>query len=452
MPRSKKQNLNKDKPPILSRRRISFQAVKGTKDILPEEQPYWDFVRDTVRKIALEYSFGRIDTPIIEDTNIFVRGVGSKTDIVEKEMFTFKDRGGNSISLRPENTAGIVRAYIENGLANKPQPLKLYYLGSMFRYDQPQKGRFREFHQFGFEILGAASPASDAQMILVASNILKALGLSHFSIKINSVGCTLCRPAYKETLVNYYQGQTSRLCTHCKRRLKTNPLRLLDCKEEKCQRLANNAPALIDSLCEECHDHLKEVLEQLDELQIVYSLSARLVRGLDYYTKTVFEIWPEKTKGQEEGSQIALGGGGRYDNLVKDLGGEATPAVGFSCGIERVIMQMTESKIEPPSLRKIHVFLAQLGELARRKALVLFENFRQNGIIVSESFSRGSLKSQLKVADRLGVKLTLILGQKEALEGTILLRDMETGVQELINRDKIVGEVKKRLEKMRRKI
>lgn len=450
MPRFKKQNLSEDEP-LPSRRRVLFRTVKGTKDILPEDQPYWDFMRDTVRKIAFEYGFSRIDTPIIEDTNIFVRGVGSGTDIVEKEMFTFKDKGGDSISLRPENTAGIVRAYIENGLVNKPQPLKLYYLGPMFRYDQPQKGRFREFHQFGFEILGSASPTSDAQMILVASNILKALGLSRFNIKINSVGCAVCRPAYKETLLSYYQGQTSRLCTHCKRRLKTNPLRLLDCKEEKCQRLANNAPALIDSLCEECHDHLKEVLEQLDELEIAYSLTSKLVRGLDYYTKTVFEIWPGNADGQEEGKQIALGGGGRYDNLVEDLGGELTPAVGFSCGMERIIMQLMESKIEPPRQRKIHVFLAQLGELAKRRALVLFEEFRQNGITVSESFSRGSLKSQLKVADRLGVKVTLILGQKEALEKTILLRDMETGVQELINRDKIVSEVKKRLAKMRKK-
>ncbi len=447
MPRPKKQQKTGQPAP---RRKTSLQTIKGTQDILPDEQPYWDFVRDTVRRIAYEYGFGRIDTPILENAAVFERGVGKQTDIVEKEMFVFKDKSGDAIALRPENTAGIVRAYIEHGLANKPQPLKLFYFGPMFRYDQPQAGRYRQFHQFGFEILGSASPASDAQMILAVNNILIALGLNNFSIKVNSVGCASCRPRYRENLISYYEGQTSRLCPHCKKRLKSNPLRLLDCKEEKCQRLANNAPVLLDSLCDSCHDHLKEVLEHLDELEIVYNLNPRLVRGLDYYTKTVFEIWPGKGK-EEGGGQSALGGGGRYDNLISELGGEETPAVGFSCGVERILAQLSEKKVAPPSLGKINVFLAQLGELGRRKALVLFEEFRQAGIILAESFSRGSLKSQLKVADRLDVKITLILGQKEALEGTILLRDMETGVQELVRQEKIIQEVKRRLEKEKRK-
>lgn len=444
----------KDEAEITRVRKPRFRIVKGMKDILPEEQPYWELLRDTVKKFAFEYGFRRIDTPILEDTNVFVRSVGRGTDIVDKEMFSFKDKGGDGLSLRPENTAGICRAYVEHGMVNKPQPVKLYYFAPMFRYDQPQTGRQRQFYQFGFEILGSSSPSSDAQMILVAANILKALGLKDLKIQVNSVGCASCQPDFKDTLINYYQGQVSRLCPNCKKRLKTNPLRLLDCKEEKCQRLANNAPALIDSLCSECHDHLKGVLEHLDELDIPYNLNSKLVRGLDYYTKTVFEIWPNDKSTVEGLAQFALGGGGRYDNLISELGGselggEPSGAVGFSCGVERVINRMVESNIKPPATRRPAVFLAQLGELARRRVLVIFEELRQNGILVAESFSRGSLKSQLKVADRLGVKLTLILGQKEALEETILFRDMETGVQELVSRDKILIEVKKRIAKMK---
>lgn len=447
MPRRKQISTPKFQSEV---RQIALQAVKGTHDILPPEQPYWDLVRDTVRKIALSYGFSRIDTPIIEDVNVFARGVGQGTDIVEKEMFTFKDKGGDLICLRPENTASIVRAYIEHGLANQPQPIKLYYLGPMFRYDQPQAGRLRQFYQFGFEILVSSSPASDAQMIFIAHNILNSLGLQDLNIQINSIGCPSCRPLYQETLVSFYKSQISHLCFDCRRRLKTNPLRILDCKEEKCQRLANQAPTLIDSLCEQCHNHFKQVLEHLDALEIVYNLNPKLVRGLDYYTHTVFEIWPGKTAKGGSKSQSALVGGGRYNHLVENLGGEATSAVGFSAGIERIILNLLEGGIKPPPVPSPQVFLAQLGELAKRKAVVLFEELREKGILVAESFSRDSLKSQLKVANRLGVKITLILGQKEALEGTILIRDMETGVQELVNLEKVVTEVKKRLSKIKK--
>lgn len=444
MPR-KKQSASPDAA-VPRKRRIFLQAIKGTKDILPDEQPYWDFVRDHVREMAAAYGFARIDTPLIEKTNIFVRGVGAGTDIVEKEMFTFRDKGGENISLRPENTAGVVRAYIENGMARRPQPVKLYYLGPMFRYDQPQAGRQRQFYQFGFETIGSNSPTSDAQMILLTMSLLKVLGLEHLSLQINSVGCPLCRPKYIQTLTNHYRGQAARLCADCKRRLRGNPLRLLDCKEEKCQRLANQAPALIDSLCEDCHDHFKSLLEHLDELEITYNLNPKLVRGLDYYTKTVFEIWPGNVRGAAA-AQIALGGGGRYDRLVEELGGRPTPAVGVSCGVERVIMRMVEQEVKLPVISRPHVFLAQLGELAKRKALVLFEALRQKGIVVAESFARDSLKSQLKVAGRLKVNIALILGQKEALSETILIRDMETGVQELVDLKKVAEEVKRRLAK-----
>ena len=423
-----------------------FRAPKGMPDILPKDQIWWEKILEVGKEVSSLYDFSFIETPLLESAGLFEASLGANSDVVEKQMFMLNSKGGQRLVLRPEATASICRAYLEHHLGYYAHPLKVFYFGPMFRYDQPQAGRYRQFHQFGFEILGSASPASDAQMILAVNNILIALGLNNFSIKVNSVGCASCRPRYRENLISYYEGQTSRLCPHCKKRLKSNPLRLLDCKEEKCQRLANNAPVLLDSLCDSCHDHLKEVLEHLDELEIVYNLNPRLVRGLDYYTKTVFEIWPGKGK-EEGGGQSALGGGGRYDNLISELGGEETPAVGFSCGVERILAQLSEKKVAPPSLGKINVFLAQLGELGRRKALVLFEEFRQAGIILAESFSRGSLKSQLKVADRLDVKITLILGQKEALEGTILLRDMETGVQELVRQEKIIQEVKRRLEK-----
>jgi len=446
----KKQTATKDETSV-RRRRSSFQTVKGTKDILPDEQPYWDLIRDAVRDLASSYNFGRIDTPIIESSSLFVRGVGSGTDIVDKEMFRFRDKSEGNIALRPENTAGAARAYIEHGLVKKPQPVQLYYFGPMFRYDQPQAGRQRQFHQFGFEVLGSASPASDAQMILMPTVLLKGLGLSDLTVQINSVGCKSCRTEYKQSLLNYYRGQTSKLCADCKRRLRKNPLRLLDCKEEKCQRLSNQAPVLIDSLCKECHDHFKEVLEHLDELEIPYNFNPKLVRGLDYYTKTVFEIWPAKIKKGASLKQATLAGGGRYDDLVEELGGELTPAVGVSCGVERIILKLIETGIEPPASSAPQVFLAQLGELSKRKALGFFEELRQKNILVTSSFSKNSLGSQLRLADRLKVKIALILGQKEALEGTILVRDMATGVQELVDIEKVGEEIKKRLKKIGKK-
>ncbi len=449
MPR-KKQTKAKIQEPV-RRRRSSFKTVKGTKDILPDEQPCWDLVRGAVRDLARSYNFSRIDTPIIEDANLFVRGVGLGTDIVDKEMFSLRGRGGGAIALRPENTAGVARAYVEHGLARNPQPVKLYYFGPMFRYDQPQAGRQRQFYQFGFEVLGSASPASDAQMVLITIVLLKDLGLSDVTVQINSVGCANCCADYKQNLVSYYQGQTSKLCADCKRRLRANPLRLLDCKEEKCQRLSNQAPVLIDSLCKECHNHFKEVLEHLDQLEIPYNFNPKLVRGLDYYTKTVFEIWPSNIKKGAGSRQAALAGGGRYDDLIEELGGEPTPAVGVSCGVERIISKLLEEGISIPSSPGPQIFLAQLGELAKRKALGLFEELRRKGIPIAASFSRDSLGSQLRVANRLKVKLALILGQKEALEGAILVRDMETGVQELVDIKKVAGEIKRRLKRARKK-
>jgi len=424
------------------------QVLRGFKDILPAEQKYWFLIRDKARSMATDYGFTRIDSPLLEETSLFNRAVGKETDIVAKEMFSFVDRGGDNVSLRPEATASVVRAYINHGMLNLPQPVKLYYIGSMFRYDRPQSGRYRQFNQFGFEALGDMHPVLDAQVIIMTYNFFKELGLD-VSIQINSIGCPVCRKEYKVQLVNYYKTQKADLCEDCKIRLVKNPLRLLDCKEEKCLAIKEDAPQIVDWLCEECKNHFVRVLEFLDALEISYNLNSHLVRGLDYYSKTVFEIWPVAigdAEGMDKKAQNALGGGGRYDYLVEMLGGRPTPAVGASIGIERTILKLKELNIEVPEKEKFDIFVAQLGEAAKRKSLKLYEVLRQEGLKIAESFSKDGLKSQLETANKLNVKYTLILGQKELSEGTILLRDMEGGVQETINYNKIIKEIKKRLE------
>jgi len=432
---------SKPKKPRLAK--IKIQAPRGTHDILPEEQRYWDKVKLVVSQTANSYGFKRIDTPIFEDVRLFIKGTGQTTDIVRKEMYTFKTRGGEHFALRPEFTPGIVRAYIEHGMKNLPQPVKLYSVGPLFRHDKPQAGRFRQFHQINFEIIGDASAVSDVQIIQVFVNILKKLNLKKFILYINSVGCPICVPKYKKALINYYRQYLRKLCPDCKRRHKENPLRLLDCKKEKCKKLSAKAPQILDFLCEECHNHFKEVLELLDELDIPYLLSPYLVRGLDYYTKTVFEIWEER----EETELGALLGGGRYDNLVETFKGKPTPAVGAAAGIERIIFSLKKQDIKVSEKPRPRVFLVQLGELAKRKCLRLFEEFQSKGIKIGEAFSKPSIKSQLKVADKEGAELALILGQKEALEESIIIRDMKSGVQETVPLEKIIREVKKRLEK-----
>lgn len=422
--------------------REPLQLVKGMRDILPAEWKWWDIVSHTVEKLSVAFGFDRIETPILEPTELFARSVGESTDIVEKEMFSFVDRGKNNLSMRPENTAGIARAYIEHGMFNLPQPVKLWYLGPMFRHDNPQAGRYRQFWQYGFEILGEQKPVLDAQLIQLAWRLYSSLGLTGLTVQINSVGDPMCRPQYIGALKEYFESHEAKLCKDCKKRLRTNTLRILDCKEEKCQRVIADAPQILDYLCEEDSNHFKQVLEYLDELEIPYQLNSNLVRGLDYYTKTVFEIWQEKA-----GANLALGGGGRYDTLVEQLGGRPTPAVGFAGGIERLILMMQDANIDVPHVRKADVFLGQLGELAKKKSLKVFEELRNAGIDAVEAVGKDSIKSQLRIADKLNVRFTLILGQKEVLEKTIILRDMDTGIQEVVDVEKIVPELKKRLEK-----
>jgi histidyl-tRNA synthetase len=383
-------------------------------DILPDDQKYWDKIRTIVNQVGLSYGFKRIDVPIFEDVRLFIKGTGQTTDIVQKEMYSFRTKGGERFALRPEFTPGIVRAYIEHGMKNLPQPVKLYTIGPLFRHDKPQAGRFRQFHQFNWEIIGDISPVSDVQIIQFFLSILKKINLKKFTLYINSIGCPICVPEYKKVLLKYYRQQLDRICPDCKRRFKENPLRLLDCKKEKCQRLIGQSPQILDFLCEECHNHFKEVLELLDELEIPYILNPHLVRGLDYYTRTVFEVWEDR----EDSLQGAL---------------------------ERIINSLKKQDIRISEKEKPRVFIVQLGDLGKRKSLKLFEEFQNKGIKVGEAFSKPSIKSQLKIADKEGVELALILGQKEALENNVIIRDMTSGAQEVIPLEKVLNEVKKRL-------
>ena len=431
--------------------KIKFQNLTGMHDILPEDQVYFQKVQKSVENIANYYSFQKIETPILEQAEVFSKAVGTSTDIVGKEMYTFRTKGGDLVSLRPEGTASIMRSYIEHGMHNLPQPVKFWYIGPFFRYERPQAGRFRQFHQFGFEALGEKNPSIDGQIIQMSYDVLKELGFKNLTIEVNSIGDSECRPYFKKILAGYFKSRRSSLCSDCQRRLKENPLRILDCKEEKCQTVKASAPQIIDHLCKDCHAHFKQVLEFLDELELPYTLNPYLVRGLDYYTKTVFEIVEKGLPAQagEDGATVGtLIGGGRYDNLAKLLGGRDTPSCGSAGGIERMIalMKARDTKLtKKPDGAKI--FLAQLGQMAKRKSFKLFEEFREAKIPVAESFSKDSLKSQLRAADKLGIKYVLIFGQKEALENFVTLRDMETGAQKEIKLDKVVKEMQAKIKK-----
>lgn len=420
------------------------QLLRGFKDILPEEEKYWQHVLKAVHKIANQYGFLKIETPILEETSLFVRTVGKETDIVNKEMYNFVDQGGDAVSLRPEATASIARAYIDHGMMSLPQPVKLYYEGPMFRRESPQSGRFRQFHQFGFEVLGSGSPAADAQAILAAYLLCLDIGFKPdaISVQLNSIGCDICRGEYKKELIGYYKTKKKFLCGDCKRRLARNPLRILDCKAEGCRALRQDAPQILDWLDDECKAHFMAVLEFMDSLEVSYVLNPYLVRGLDYYTRTVFEIWMSQ---KEDAAQSALGSGGRYDNLVESLGGQSAPAFGFAFGIERIITYLKSLEVKVRKKKIPEVFLAQIGQQAKIKAMKLFERLRKDGILVYENFSKDSLKSQLELANKYKVRFAVIIGQKEVLDGTVLLRDMDAGIQEIVNYEKVEMELKKKL-------
>lgn len=435
-----------------------LQRPSGTRDILPEEQKYWNFLNNAITKRALAFGFEKIDTPIFESKSVFSRAVGETTDIVEKEMYELKRSGDvnsekistnpeenrESLVLRPEGTAGVVRSYMENGMQIWPQPVKLFYIGPMFRYDRPQRGRFRQFTQAGIEILGDESPLTDSISILLLWQILSDLGLREDTImEINSIGCKSCRNKFRKKLLEYYKPYLSMLCTDCNRRFLSNPLRLLDCKEEKCQKISTGAPQIIDNLCVDCKSHFTKVLEYLDDLDITYDLNPHLVRGLDYYSRTTFEIHDKN----DTSRQSSLGGGGRYDNLVELMGGKPTPAIGWALGYERIIEKIKEKNIEIEEPAGAELFIIQIGEKARKLALPLVADLNKKGYNASCVLGKESLKSQLRAAGKMKAKFAIIIGQREALDGTMIIRDMQEAAQETIAQDKLDKYLEKRFKK-----
>ena len=427
-----------------------YSRLRGMKDVLFDEYKYWEIVTKKARDLSSVYGFRRIDTPILERADLYEKATGKETDIVSKEMYAFIDKSGDKVAIRPEITPSLARVYIEHGMFNLPQPVKMFSLGPVFRHEKPQSGRFRQHTQFDLEIFGEVSPIADVQLILIAYNFFSGLQIN-VQMQINSIGCKECRQEYLKKLIEFYKerGKRSKFCQTCKKRFIKNPLRLLDCKEEACIEVREDAPQIIDFLCEECKDHFIKVLEYLDEMDIPYNLNPFLVRGLDYYNRTVFEIWPQHDDEEEKaspGRQAALGGGGRYDDLIEFMGGRPTPACGFGIGVERVVMKIKEKNI-PIKEDEDFVFLAQLGDQARRKIMSLFEEMHRAGFKVRQAFTKESLKAQLEEANKIKARYTLILGQKELMDGTILIRDMESGTQEVIDYNKITAELNKRINK-----
>ncbi|MDZ7295428.1 MAG: histidine--tRNA ligase [candidate division KSB1 bacterium] len=416
---------------------MRYQSIKGTRDVLPDEQPYWRHIEAQIHRICALYGYERIDTPIFEQTQLFERGVGAGTDIVEKEMYTFSDRSQESLTLRPEFTAAVVRAYLQNGLHTRPKPVRLFSIGPIFRYERPQAGRFRQHTQFNVEALGEQDPAVDVEVMSIAWHLYAELGFRGLRFQLNSTGCPRCRPGYLEALRAYYQGHTHEICPDCQRRLERNPLRVLDCKVESCQPIIAGAPPLVDHLCEECATHFATLRQYLDLLGRPYTLNHRLVRGLDYYTKTVFEVWVEGI-----GAQNAMCGGGRYDGLIEQLGGPPTPGIGFGSGIERIILSMKEQGLAVPELPKPRVFVAYHGQLARMIALRVISSLRDAGVATTFAPGDRSLKAQLREANRLGTPLVVIVGEDEAARQTAAVKDMLSGTQQEVPLARLVEHIR----------
>ncbi len=402
-----------------------IRKIKGTMDILPEDVGLFQYIEGVMREEAEHYGFGEIRTPTFENTELFVRGVGDTTDVVQKEMYTFADRDENrSISLRPEGTASVVRAIIENGRCSDTMPLKFYYIISCFRHEKPQAGRSREFFQFGTEMFGSDSPAADATAIALAHSVFRRLGLDNVKLHINSIGCPECRPAYRRSLVDYYTKHKDQICDTCRDRLERNPLRLIDCKNPDCAALAKDAPRTTDALCESCKSRFEMLKSALDSMQIPYVVDSSIVRGLDYYTGTVFEFIAEGI-----GAQSTVCGGGRYNGLVESLGGPNLPGIGFGMGITRVIMAMKEKGLDPVTPARPRLYIAALGEAAQVAALGIVERLRREGVYAECDIVGRSLKAQMKYANKLAAEYTLILGESELLSGRAPLRNMQSGEQ-----------------------
>ena len=412
-------------------------APRGTKDILPDSVGDWNYVEGEIRELCRRFGYSEIRTPIFEHTELFQRGIGEGTDVVDKEMYTFTDRGDRSITLRPENTASAVRAYLQNKLYAESNLVKLFYIGSMFRYDRPQAGRMREFHQFGVEALGEANPAVDAEVILLAMSLLEGLGLKDLELSINSVGCPKCRSKYRTMLQDFFRDKLDDLCEDCRSRFDRSPLRILDCKKDSDKPYMADAPKITDCLCDECSDHFARLKEHLANAGISFQHDPRLVRGLDYYTKTAFEI-----KYPPLGAQSAVAGGGRYDGLIEEMGGNPTPAVGFATGLERLLLALESQNLLPEKNRSVDAYVVALGEAAQSEGFKLLNNLRKAGLSAAMDFAGRSMKAQMKQANKLGARYALILGDDEIAEGVAMLRSMSDSQQEKVALAEVIGKIK----------
>ncbi|MHB9130643.1 MAG: histidine--tRNA ligase [Armatimonadota bacterium] len=409
---------------------MPFTAPRGTQDILPVDARRWQWLEDTFRRFCARYGYGEIRTPIFEATELFARGVGEDTDIVSKQMYSFESRGGDALTLRPEGTAGTVRAVIQHNLLAQGGVQKLYYAGPIFRYERPQKGRYRQFHQIGVEAFGAAGPEIDAEVLTLGMDLLNALGIRNVSLELNSVGCPECRPRYRDALRNALSGARTDLCTDCQRRYEANPLRILDCKVERCRDLSSDVPVILDVLCDECKEHLRGVERGLQSLDVPYVINPHIVRGLDYYTRTAFEFIAGGL-----GAQNTVLAGGRYDGLVQELGGPSTPAIGFAAGIERLLLSAGEEAPVPEESGP--VFIATLGDAARGRGLQLATALRRAEIPAAIDYGARSLKAQMKEANRQGAWYALILGDDELASGEATLRNMRDGSQDTVQLDQL---------------
>lgn len=409
---------------------------RGTKDILPDTIHQWLYLEEKIRELCAKYGFNEIRTPLFEHTELFLRGIGETTDVVEKEMYTFEDRGGRSITLRPENTASAVRAYLQNKLYADNNLTKLFYIGSMFRYDKPQAGRYREFHQFGVEAIGEQNPLMDAEVISLGADFLKELGLTDVILKINSVGCPKCRPVYREKLQTFFKDKFEHLCKDCQSRFNRNPLRILDCKNPTCKELSVGVPEITDCLCDECADHFEHLQHHLKAIGVDFVLDPRLVRGLDYYTKTAFEF-----KYTPLGAQSAVLGGGRYDGLIEECGGNPTPAVGFATGLERVLLALETQQLLPENKEKCAVFIVAMGDKAKEPAFKLLHELRSKNIAALMDYAGRSMKAQMKQANKHNAQYAIILGEDEIDKQIATVRNMNDSEQMEIPFDTLIDKI-----------
>lgn len=410
------------------------KAIKGTKDVLPNESYKNQYIEATCLGVAENFGYKEMRTPVFEHTELFQRGVGDTTDVVQKEMYTFDDKGGRSITLRPEGTAGAARAFLENGLSNEALPQKICYLTSCYRYEKPQAGRLREFHQFGIECFGATSPLADAEMISLAIQIFDELGVKDLHLELNSIGCPECRAEYHKALKEYFSQYKDKLCDTCNDRLERNPMRILDCKSPVCSEIAKGAPVVLDYLCDECREHFQKVKSYLDAANIEYIVNPQIVRGLDYYTKTVFEFVSDAI-----GSQGTVCGGGRYDGLLEELGGQHTPSLGFAMGLERLQLVMEAQGCNFPEPSRPDLFIVAMGEKATLKAVEIAKDMRDEGFSVVYDLNGRSLRAQMKYADKLGAKFNVVIGDNEVENKVVSLKDMATGESSEINLDTFVN-------------